>query len=59
MTLINMSCLGVILVRGRDGMSTPQNGAAAYCLAYHISARVVSCCLVCGFRLPACPSAMV
>jgi len=27
----NMSCLGVILqVRGPDGMSTPQNGAAAY-----------------------------
>ena len=27
----NMSCLGVILqVRSRDGVSTPQNGAAAY-----------------------------
>jgi len=27
----NMSCLGVMLqVRGRDGMCTPQNGAAAY-----------------------------
>ena len=29
--ILNMSCLGVILhVRGRDGMSTPQNGVAAY-----------------------------
>jgi len=29
--IFNTSCLGVILqVRGRDGMSTPQNGAAAY-----------------------------
>ena len=29
--IFNMSCLGVILqVRGRDGMSTPQNGVAAY-----------------------------
>jgi len=29
--LLNMSCLGVILqVRGRNGMSTPQTGAAAY-----------------------------
>jgi len=33
----NMSCLGVILqVRGCDGMSTPQNGAAAY-LQSHVS----------------------
>jgi len=31
MTFLDMSCLGAILqVRGRDGMSTPQNGAAAY-----------------------------
>jgi len=29
--IFNMSCLRVILqVRGHDGMSTPQNGAAAY-----------------------------
>ena len=38
MTLFNMSCLGVILqVRGRDGMSTLQNAAAAYsvlCITY-------------------------
>jgi len=33
----NMSCLGVILqVRGRDGMSTPQNSAAA-CSQSHVS----------------------
>jgi len=33
----NMSCLGVILqVRGRDGMSTPQNGLDAYSQS-HIS----------------------
>jgi len=30
-TSFNMLCLGVILlVRGRDGMSTQRNGAAAY-----------------------------
>jgi len=51
--IFNMSCLGVILqVRGRDGMSMQQNGAAAY-------SRVVSRCLPCGFRLPECPSHMV
>jgi len=41
---VNTSCLWVTLqVRGCDGMSTPQNGAAAYThsLTYHISARVV------------------
>jgi len=32
-----MSCLEVILqVRGRDGMSTPQNGAAVYS-QFHVS----------------------
>jgi len=32
------SCLGVILqVRARDGMSTPQNGAAAYCTVSRIT----------------------
>jgi len=31
MTFLNMLCLGVILqVRGRGGMSTKQNGVAAY-----------------------------
>ena len=50
----NMSCLGVILqVRGRDSMSTPQNGSAAY-----VFSRVVSHCLPCGFHLPECPSCM-
>jgi len=35
--IFNMSCLGMILqVTGRDGMSTPQNGAAAYSQS-HIS----------------------
>jgi len=35
--ILNMSCLGVILqVRGRDGMSTPQNGADTYSQS-HIS----------------------
>jgi len=44
MTFFNMTCLGVIRqVKGRDGMSTPQNGAAA--LTYHVFARVVSRCL--------------
>jgi len=43
--IYNMSCLGVILqVRGRDGISTPQNGVAAYS-QYHIFARVVYRCL--------------
>ena len=58
-----MSCLGVILqVRGRDGMSTLQNGVDAlhtHSLTYHVFARVVSRCLPCGFRLPECPSPMV
>jgi len=53
------SCLWVILqVRGRDGMSTLQNGAAAYSQS-HVFARLVSCCLPCSFRLPECPSPMV
>ena len=31
MTFFNMTCLGVVLlVRGHDGTSTRQNGAAAY-----------------------------
>ena len=55
-----MSCLGMILqVRGCDGMSTLQNGAATYSLTYDIFVRVVSHCLPCGFGLPMCPSAMV
>jgi len=42
-----MSCLGVILqVRGRDGMSTPQNGVAAYSQS-HVSRICHS-----GFLLP-------
>jgi len=59
--VFNMSCVGVILhVRGLDGISTPQNGAAAYSvLRYHIFARVVSRCVPRGFRLPECPSPMV
>jgi len=37
MAFFNMSCLGLILqVRGHDGMSTPQNGVAAYSQS-HIS----------------------
>ena len=56
---VRMSCHGVILQpRGRDGMSTPQNGAAAYSQS-HVFARVVSHCLRCGFRHPGCPSPMV
>jgi len=61
MTFFDMSCLGVILqVRGRDGMSTPQNGAAA-CSQSHVSCicQGGSRCLPCGFRLPECPSPMV
>jgi len=60
MSLFNMSCLGVILlqVRRRDGMSTPQNGAAAYSQS-HVFAKVVSCCLPCGFCLPESPSPTV
>jgi len=38
-------------VRGRDGMSTPQNGVAAYSQS-HVFARVVSLCLPCSFRVP-------
>jgi len=52
----NTSCLGAILqVRGRDGMSTLQNGASAYSQS-HVSriCQEVSCCLPCGFRLPEC-----
>jgi len=46
--IFNVSCLGVILkVRGCDGMSTPQNGAAAYSQS-HVFARVVYRCLPCG-----------
>jgi len=53
-----MSCLGVIL--GCDGMSTPQNGVAAYSQSH------VSCICQGGFplpslrfRLPGCHSPMV
>jgi len=47
MAFFNMSCLGVILrVRGRGGMSTPQNGVAAYS-----QSRVSRICLG-GFLLP-------
>ena len=54
--IFNTSRLGVILqVRGHDGMSTPQNGVAAYSQS-HVFARVVSCCVPCGFHLPECPS---
>jgi len=36
--IFNMSCLGVILqVRGRDGISTPQNGAAAYSQSHSLT----------------------
>jgi len=61
MTFFNISCLGVtLLVRGHDGMFTPENGVAAYSQSHvsHIS-RVVSHCLPCGFHLPECPSAMI
>jgi len=35
MTFLNMPCLGMILqVRGRDGMSTSQNGVAAYSVSH-------------------------
>jgi len=45
--IFNMSCLGVILqVRGCDGMSTPQNGAAAHLQSH------VSCICQGGFPLP-------
>jgi len=55
----HMSRLEVIVqVRGRDGMSTPQNGVAAYSQS-HVFARVVSHCLLCTFHLPECPSSMV
>ena len=55
--IFNMSRLWVILqVRGRDGMSTPQNGATAYSQS-HIS-RICQC-LPCGFSLPGCPSPTV
>ena len=47
----------VLQVRGRDGMSTPQNGAAAYSQS-HVFARVVSRCLPCGFRFREYPSPM-
>jgi len=47
--IFNMSCLGVILqVMGRDGMSTPQNGAAAYSQSH------VSCIRQGDFQLPSC-----
>jgi len=52
-----MSSLGVILqVRGRDGMPTPQNGAAAYSQS-HVShpCQGGSHCLPCSFRLLQCP----
>ena len=57
----DMPCLEVVLqVRSRDGMSTPQNGAAAYSQShYNILSRVVSSWLPCGFRPPECPSPMV
>jgi len=45
--IFNMSCLRVILqVRGRDGMSTPQNDAAAYSQSH------VSCICQGSFPLP-------
>ena len=56
--IFNMSCLGVIFhVRGRDGMSTPQNGAATYSQS-HVFATVVSRCHPCSFRLPECSPPM-
>ena len=48
MTFLTHHVQGVILqVRGRDGMSTPQNGVAAYSHASRTQAfaRVVTCCL--------------
>jgi len=55
---LNTSCLAVILqVTGRDGMSTLQNGAAAYSQS-HIFASVVFHCLPCGFHLPECSPLM-
>jgi len=45
-----------------DCMSPPQHGVAAYSqsqVGYHVFGRVVSRCLLCGFRLPECPSATV
>ena len=46
--LFNMFMSGVIVqVRGRDGMSTLQNGAAPYSLAYHY----LPGCLPYDFRL--------
>ena len=61
--IFNMSCPRVILqVRSHDGMSAPQNVAAAvhtHSLMYHIFARVVSSCLPCSLHLPEFPSPMV
>jgi len=59
--ILNMSCLGVMLhVRGRDGMSTPHNGAAAYSQSHvsHICQGGFPC-FPCSFRLLECPSPMV
>jgi len=68
--IFNMLCLevlpldihkmsSILQLRGRDGMSTPQNGAAAYSQSHVSRICQVFCCLPCGFRLPRCPSPMV
>jgi len=56
MTFLNIMSRVILQVRGRDGMSTPQNGVAAYSQA-HIS-RISQGgfpCLPYGFCLPECP----
>ena len=61
MTFFEMSYLGVILqVRGRDSMFTLQMMRLhTQSLMYHVLATVVSCCLLCGFHLPECPSPVI
>jgi len=61
MTFFDMSYLGVILqVMGRDSMFTLQMMRLhTQSLTYHVLATVVSCCLLCGFHLPECPSLVV
>jgi len=68
--IVNMLCLevlpldihkmsSILQLRGRGGMSTPQNSAAAYAQSHVSRICQVFCCLNCGFRLPECPSPMV
>jgi len=62
-----MSRGDTVQVRGRDGMSTPQNSAAAYSdsrispwqICDTIFTTLVFHCLPCSFRLHECPPSMI